>query len=53
VTGAARLAATLPAGSRVVTILCDGGDRYRSRIYNHEWLAANNVVPTATVLSFL
>jgi cysteine synthase len=53
VTGAARLAATLPAGSRVVTILCDGGDRYRSRIYNHEWLAASNIVPTATDLSFL
>ena len=34
VAGAARYAATLPAGSRVVTVLCDGGDRYRSRIYD-------------------
>ncbi len=53
VTGAARLAATLPAGSRVATILCDGGDRYRSRIYNREWLAENKLTPTATDLAFL
>jgi cysteine synthase A len=51
--GAARYAATLPAGSRVVTILCDGGDRYRSRIYDAAWLAENGVVPQAKDLSFL
>jgi cysteine synthase len=51
--GAARYAATLPAGSRVVTILCDGGDRYRSRIYDDAWLAENGVVPQAIDLSFL
>jgi cysteine synthase A len=53
VTGAARLALTLPAGSRVATILCDGGDRYRSRIYNAAWLAENKLTPTATDLAFL
>ncbi len=53
VAGAARYAATLPAGSRVVTVLCDGGDRYRSRIYNAAWLAENDVVPQAKDLSFL
>ena len=53
VAGAARYAATLPAGSRVVTILCDGGDRYRSRIYDAAWLAENDVVPQAKDLSFL
>lgn len=53
VAGAARYAATLPAGSRVATILCDGGDRYRSRLYNHAWLAENDVVPKANDLSFL
>jgi cysteine synthase A len=53
VTGAARYAATLPAGSRVVTILCDGGDRYRSRIYNAAWLAENELTPQAKDLSFL
>jgi cysteine synthase A len=53
VAGAARYALTLPAGSRVATILCDGGDRSRSRIYNRAWLAENGVEPTATGLSFL
>jgi cysteine synthase len=53
VVGAARYAATLPAGSRVVTILCDGGDRYRSRIYDAAWLAENELVPQAKDLSFL
>jgi cysteine synthase A len=52
VAGAARYARSLPAGSRVVTILCDGGDRYRSRLYNPEWLAENDVAP-ATGLDFL
>jgi cysteine synthase A len=54
VAGAARYARTLPAGSRVVTILCDGGDRYRSRIYNAAWLAENGVTPDpAAGLAFL
>jgi cysteine synthase A len=53
VCGAARYARTLPAGSRVVTILCDGGERYRSRIWNREWLVENNCLPTHVDLSFL
>jgi len=53
VAAAARYARTLPAGSTVVTILCDGGDRYRSRLYDAAWLQENDVVPVATDLSFL
>ena len=53
VAGAARYALTLPPGSRVVTILCDGGERYRSRLYNSAWLAENGLVPSAEGLSFL
>ncbi len=53
VAAAARYARTLPPGSRVVTILCDGGDRYRSRLYDPAWLAANDVSPRSTDLSFL
>ena len=53
VAAAARYARTLPAGSTVVTILCDGGDRYRSRLYDAAWLQENDVVPAATDLSFL
>ncbi|MDB5041494.1 MAG: cysK, partial [Candidatus Eremiobacteraeota bacterium] len=48
VAAAARFARTLPAGSRVVTILCDGGERYRSRLYDANWLAENDVVPAAS-----
>ena len=53
VAGAARYARTLPAGSTVVTILCDGGERYRSRLWSATWLAENDCTPTATDLSFL
>ncbi len=53
VAAAARYARSLPAGSRVVTILCDGGDRYRSRLYDASWLAENDVVPAASGLEFL
>jgi cysteine synthase A len=53
VAGAARYAKTLPPGSTVVTILCDGGDRYRSRLWNAAWLAENDCTPTAPDLSFL
>jgi len=53
VVGAARFARTLPPQSTVVTILCDGGDRYRSRLWNDAWLAENDCTPTATDLSFL
>lgn len=41
VVGAARVARELPEGSTVVTILCDGGGRYLSRIFNDAWLAEN------------
>jgi cysteine synthase A len=53
VAAAARYARTLPAGSLVVTILCDGGDRYRSRLYDAGWLRENDVVPAARDLEFL
>ena len=53
VAGAARYARTLPAGSTVATILCDGGDRYRSRLWNRSWLEENGCVPEADDLSFL
>ena len=38
VVAAARVARTLPAGAVVVTVLCDGGGRYLSRLFNREWL---------------
>ena len=53
VAAAVQYAMHLPEGSRVVTILCDGGERSRSRIYDDTWLAANGGIPDPTDLSFL
>jgi cysteine synthase A len=53
VAGAARYARSLPKGSTVATILCDSGDRYRSRLWNKAWLEENECVPKSTDLSFL
>lgn len=39
VAAAVRVAKRLGPGHRVVTILCDGGGRYQSRLFNPEWLA--------------
>ncbi len=38
VAAAARVARELGPGHTVVTILCDGGAKYQSRLFNSEWL---------------
>lgn len=38
------LAKKLGPGHRIVTILCDGGARYQSRLYNSEWLASKGLM---------
>lgn len=53
VLGAARIARELPEGATVVTILCDGGDRYRSRLFNEAWLRENKHWPLPDNLSFV
>lgn len=53
VAAAARAAKALPEGSTVVTILCDGGARYMSRLFNDAWLAENDLTPRAKGLEFL
>ena len=45
VVGAVKVARKLPKGSTVVTILCDSGERYVSKIYNEEWLAKHKLTP--------
>ena len=39
VCGAIELARQLGPGHRIVTVLCDGGGKYRSKLFNREWLA--------------
>jgi cysteine synthase len=43
VAGAVRLAKQMGAGHTIVTILCDSGSRYQSRLYNSEWLASKGL----------
>ena len=38
VVAAVQIARDLGPGHTIVTVLCDGGDRYRSRLYNPAWL---------------
>jgi cysteine synthase A len=53
VVGAVRLARQLGPGKVIATILCDGGGRYQSRMFNPEWLAEKGLTPTAQGLEFL
>ena len=45
VVGAVKVARKLPKGSTVVTILCDSGERYVSKIYNEAWLEKHKLTP--------
>jgi cysteine synthase A len=40
------LAKELGPGHTIVTVLCDGGGRYQSRLYNREWLASKGLSPS-------
>ena len=42
---AVALAKQMGAGHTIVTVLCDGGARYQSRLYNREWLAEKGLAP--------
>jgi len=43
VAAAVETARRLGPGHRIVTVLCDGGDRYRSRLYDSDWLAGRGL----------
>eukprot|EP01136_Pigoraptor_vietnamica_P031971 Opistho-1_new@93241 len=53
--GAVKLARKLGPGKSIVTVLCDGGDRYRSKMYNSAWIAEKGLAPewTRTDLAFV
>ncbi len=42
---AVALAKEMGPGHTIVTILCDGGARYQSRLFNREWLASKGLSP--------
>ena len=45
VAGAVALAKQMGPGHTIVTILCDSGARYQSRLFNLEWLASKGLAP--------
>jgi cysteine synthase A len=45
VAGAIRLARKLGPGKVIVTMLCDPGSRYQSRLYNPEFLRSKGLTP--------
>ncbi len=47
VTAATRVARQLGPGHLIVTVLCDTGAKYLSRLYNREWLAQKNLLDAA------
>ncbi len=42
---AVALAKQLGPGHTIVTVLCDGGTRYQSKLYNPQWLAEKGLMP--------
>ena len=48
VAAAVRVARELGPGHTIVTVLCDGGAKYLSRLYNPEWLAQKQLAAYAT-----
>jgi cysteine synthase A len=42
---AVALAKQMGPGHTIVTVLCDGGARYQSRLFDRTWLAAKNLFP--------
>jgi cysteine synthase len=47
VAAAVRVARELGPGHTVVTVLCDGGARYQSRLFNREWLEQKGLAGAA------
>ncbi len=45
VAGAVKAALAAGKGQKVVTILCDGAQRYLSRLFNEDWLRENDLTP--------
>ncbi|MBE7503650.1 MAG: pyridoxal-phosphate dependent enzyme, partial [Verrucomicrobiales bacterium] len=51
--GAVRLAKERGPGQTIVTILCDSGHKYQSKLFNPDWLAAHGLDPSRTIESVL
>jgi cysteine synthase A len=47
VAAAVRVARELGSGHTVVTVLCDTGSKYLSRLFNRDWLAQKGLLEAA------
>lgn len=47
VVGAVKLARRLGPGATICTVLCDGGERYASKMYDPDWLEGKGLTPRA------
>ncbi|KYQ92504.1 cysteine synthase [Tieghemostelium lacteum] len=47
--GAVKLARKLGPGKTIVTMLCDSGHRYTSRLYSKKWLNENNFIVSDSI----
>jgi len=47
VAGAVRVARELGPGHRIVTVLCDGGAKYVSRLFDRTWLTGKGLLEAA------
>jgi cysteine synthase len=47
VAAAVRVARDLGPGHTVVTVLCDNGSKYLSRLFNRDWLAQKGLLEAA------
>ena len=48
VVGAVKLARILGPGATICTVLCDGGERYSSKMYEPTWLAGKGLTPQSS-----
>ena len=49
VAAAVRVALELGRGHTIVTVLCDGGAKYQSRLFNREWLEQKGLLKFAAI----
>ncbi len=51
--GAVRYAQETGPGQTIVTILCDSGHKYQSKLFNPDWLAAHQLDPHREIETIL
>ena len=51
--GAVHLARERGPGQTIVTILCDSGHKYQSKLFNADWLASQKLDPSRPIESIL